>query len=115
MWQAPDQDKINAGTLVQQGWFEDHFRRVYSPYVELVQYVWVIHERKDIIRRLSSEFGPEVGVDVTHHEINHLLVIVVHGHSLSDYTPYELVIVLTGTFLLTLSRVAVEYPAENFT
>lgn len=54
---------------------------------------------------MSSEFGSQAGVDVTHHEIYLLLAVAVHGF----YTTNELVIVLAGSLLLALTRFTVEY------
>ena len=109
---TPDQDNVEAGVLVQQRRPEDHFGRLDSPYAELVQYVASIHERKDIIGRVPSEFGPQVGVDVAHHEVDLLLGVWIHGHPLGDHAADELMVVLAGSLLLALSGVAVEDLAE---
>lgn len=51
---------------------------------------------------------------MAHHEIDLFLVVAIHRFSFRDYTPYELMVVLAGTFLLALAGVAVEDPAEPY-
>ena len=111
---APGQGMVEAGELVvQQRGLEDHFGRFDSPYVELVQYVGSIHEREDIIRRATSKFGPQVGVDVAHHEVDLLLCIWVHGLPFWNHPADECMVVLAGALLLALAGIAVEDLAED--
>ena len=106
---TPGQGMVEAGELVvQQRGLEDHFGRFDSPYVELVQYVGSIHEREDIIRKATSKFGPQVGVDVAHHEVDLLLCIWVHGLPFWNHPADECMVVLAGSLLLALAGIAVE-------
>ena len=49
---------------------------------------------------------------MAHYEINLFLVVVIHRFAFQHHTPNEPMVVLTGTLLSDLARIAVEETAE---
>ena len=101
--------RTGAEALRQQLRLQDDFVSRNSPDIPIREQLTAVGEFEYIVRTFITEICSGIGVDLAHHQVDLFLRILPDINTFRNNPADQLVIVLTGTFLIGSTGIAVEH------